>query len=194
MSGRFAGLVAVCVLVLVVVGCKKKEQEAGGNEPAKTTAAAETPRPVDTTAAATATTTPAAATETPAEPAAALEVESKDILSREPVTQAAQVQHVLVGWAELSQARDPRAMERTKEEADRLALKILEKVRGGMNMSALMSEYSEDPGSAQSGEPYAVRPDSDFVPEFEALALRLNVGEAGICRTQFGYHIMKRVQ
>jgi hypothetical protein len=196
MSSRFAVMVAVCALASMTAGCKKKGQENGGNSSAATggtTAASEAPKAADTpatTASAPATATP----ETPAAPAAPLEVESKDILSREPVTQAAQVQHVLVGWSDLSQARDPRAMERTKEDADKLALLILDKVRGGMNMEALMSQYSEDPGSSQSGDPYAVRPDSDFVPEFEALALRLNVGEAGICRTQFGYHIMKRVQ
>jgi parvulin-like peptidyl-prolyl isomerase len=124
-----------------------------------------------------------------------LAVESKDILSREPVTQAAQVQHILIGWADIASDRsDRRAIERTKAEADHLAAELLEKVKNGMNMEALMQEYSEDPGSARSGEPYAVRPDGQFVPEFEALSLRLNVGEAGICRTRFGFHIIKRIQ
>ena len=73
-------------------------------------------------------------------------------------------------------------------------MQLLEKVRNGMDMAALMYDYSEDPGTAKSGDPYAVRVDGDFVAEFEALSLRLNVGEAGICQTVFGYHIIKRVQ
>jgi len=190
MGGRFAVFVSACVLALAAGGCKKKAQNFGGNESAKTT----TESPKSDLAAPALTVMPMPEQGTPVQLAAPLKVESKDIFSREPVTQAAQVLQVLVGWAELSQARDPRARKRTKEDADRLALEMLEKVRNGMDMAALMAEYSEDPGSAQSGKPYAVRPDSDFVPEFEALALRLNVGEAGICRTMFGYHVVKRVR
>jgi hypothetical protein len=193
MSSRFAVMVAVCALASMTAGCKKKGQENGGNSSAATggtTATGEASKAVDTPA----TTASAPGTAAPETPAVPLEVESKDILSREPVTEAAQVQHILVGWSDLSQARDPRAMERTKEDADKLALQILDKVRGGMNMEALITEYSEDTENAKSGDPYAVQPEANLVPEFIALALRLKVGEAGICRSQFGYHIMKRVQ
>jgi hypothetical protein len=199
MSGRFLVLAVVCVAAFATAACKKKTTETSATEPAKT-ATVDSPKatevpPPSTTAGTQVQGTPvppATNTVTPAEP---LEVETKDILSREPVTQAAQVQHILIGWADIAGPRtDRRALDRTKDDADKLALDLLKKVRDGMNMEALMAEYSEDPGSAQSGEPYPVRPDSDFVPEFEALGLRLNVGEAGICRTQFGYHIMKRIQ
>jgi len=188
------------VLVLAMAGCKKKSEPAGGNEPDKTvepSTATTVPAPGTTSNTSTAVqgTPVTPATTEPAAPEVELEVESKDLLSREPVNSAAQVQHILIGWADIAGDRsDRRAFDRTKAEADKLALEILGKVKSGMNMEALMQEYSEDPGSAQSGDPYAVRPDSDFVPEFEALALRLNVGESGICRTQFGYHIMKRIQ
>jgi hypothetical protein len=201
MGGRTAVGLVVCVLVAATAtaGCKKKSESAGGSEPARsadppaaTTVAAPTPGTTTTTVPGTPVTP---ATTDPATPQVELEVESKDILSREPVTAAAQVQHILIGWADIAGPRsDRRAFDRTKPDADRLALELLGKVKSGMNMEALMQEYSEDPGSAQSGDPYPVRPESDFVPEFEALGLRLNVGEAGICRTQFGYHIMKRVQ
>jgi hypothetical protein len=205
MSSRFA-VVVVCVLVFAAFGCKKKDGESvsGGTE---STSAAQEPAqkaenlPPPSTSTATSAPTPAptpaptATTTPPAEPAEPLQVESTDIMSREPVTQAAQVRHILIGWADIAGPRsDRRAYDRTREEADRLALDLLRRVRNGENMEAMMSEYSEDPGSAQTGEPYPVRPQSDFVPEFEALALRLNVGEAGICKTQFGYHIMKRIQ
>lgn len=198
MGGRTAVWLVVCVLVATAMaGCKQKSESTGGEparsaDPPATTVAAPTPGTTPTTVPGTPVTP---ATTEPATPQVELEVESKDILSREPVTAAAQVQHILIGWADIAGPRsDRRAFDRTKADADKLALELLGKVKGGMNMEALMQEYSEDPGSAQSGEPYPVRPESDFVPEFEALGLRLNVGEAGICRTQFGYHIMKRIQ
>jgi len=201
MSSRFA-VVVVCMLVFAAFGCKKKDGESvsTGVEPASTAQepaqkAGDLPPPSTSTATSAPAPAPAAANTPPAAPAEPLEVESTDIMSREPVTQAAQVRHILIGWADIAGPRsDRRAYDRTKEEADRLALDLLRRVRNGENMEAMMSEYSEDPGSAATGEPYPVRPESDFVAEFEALGLRLNVGEAGICRTQFGYHIMKRVQ
>jgi hypothetical protein len=205
MSSRFA-VVVVCVLVFAAFGCKKKGGDSASGESAPPSAAQEPTQktedlPPPSTSTATSAPTPAptpapTATNTPpAEPAAPLEVESTDIMSREPVTQAAQVRHILIGWADIAGPRsDRRAYDRTKEEADKLALDLLRRVRNGENMQAMMAEYSEDPGSAATGEPYPVRPESDFVAEFEALGLRLNVGEAGICKTQFGYHIMKRIQ
>ncbi|MBN1771879.1 MAG: peptidylprolyl isomerase [Deltaproteobacteria bacterium] len=201
MGGRISVWLVVCVLALAATGCKKKSEttESGGTPATAGSAggATEVPAPGGSS------TTPTAVQGTPVTPATTetkppleeLDVESKDILSREPVTAAAQVQHILVGWADIAGPRsDRRAFDRTKAEADHLAAELLGKVKNGMNMEALMQEHSEDPGSAQTGEPYPVRPESDFVPEFEALSLRLNVGEAGICRTQFGYHIIKRIQ
>ncbi|MBI5490243.1 MAG: peptidylprolyl isomerase [Deltaproteobacteria bacterium] len=200
MSVRFAVLVAVCVL-LPAMSCKKKaEATSSGSSPSS--APVDTPAKSGDELAATtanngATATTAGPTQ-PAEPppsAPPVEVISRDIMSREPVTDAAQVRHILIGWMETSgQNTDPRAAKRTKEEADKLALDLLRKVRDGQNVQALMFDYSEDPGTAQSGDPYPVRPDGQFVPAFEALSLRLNVNEAGICETQFGYHIIKRVQ
>lgn len=130
----------------------------------------------------------------PAQPAQPVEVESKDLLAREPAAARSVVRHVLVGWKDLPRAADPRAQRRTKEEADELALKILGMVREGINMESIMLEYSEDPGSAAAGTTYTVEANGQFVPEFEALSLRLQVGEAGITQTVFGHHVIKRIE
>ena len=193
MSGRFAVLVAVCALLSAEACKKKSEATSSGNSPPSASSGGEDiPRSSATT---TTSTTPEAAAPQPEEPAAPQQVVSRDVLVREPVTEAAQVRHILVGWDETSgKNTDPRAAKRTRAEADRLALELLAKVRNGMDMPALMYDYSEDPGNARSGDPYAVRVDGDFVAPFEALSLRLNVGEAGICETMFGYHVIKRVQ
>ncbi|MBI5499296.1 MAG: peptidylprolyl isomerase [Deltaproteobacteria bacterium] len=200
MSVRFAVLVAVCAL-LSAMSCKKKSEPASGGSTTSSTPVDSPARSGDDLAATTASNGATATTAGPTQPAEPppsappVEVISRDVLSREPVTEAAQVRHILVGWMETSgQNTDPRAAKRTRAEADRLALELLQKVRDGQNMQALMFDYSEDPGTAQSGDPYPVRPDGQFVPAFEALSLRLNVNEAGICETQFGYHIIKRVQ
>jgi hypothetical protein len=125
-------------------------------------------------------------------------IQSNDIMQRDAVTSKAKVQHILVSWKDLSKAfgdhMDPRGAARTREEADKLAVDLLKRVRAGEPMEALMKEFSEDQGSAATGMVYTVEAKSEYVFEFKRMALRLNVGEAGMVLSQFGWHIMKRVE
>jgi serine/threonine protein kinase/parvulin-like peptidyl-prolyl isomerase len=120
-------------------------------------------------------------------------IESADLLARAKKTELAEVQHVVIGWKDTGASRDPRAKARDKAAADRLAKEILAKVRAGEDMTKLMKEYSEDPGSKDAGRPYSVTEEEQLVEGFKALSLRLDVGEAGIVKTEFGFHIIKRV-
>jgi len=124
-------------------------------------------------------------------------VQSYDLVCREPVSNHTRVKHILIGWKELATPThpvDPRAANRTYAQARELALSLLAKLRGGEAIDPLMKEYSEDAGSAQSGMVFDVRPDSGLVPSFKALGLRLNVGEAGIVQSEFGLHVIQRVE
>ena len=67
------------------------------------------------------------------------------------------------------------------------------KIQKGAKIEALMAELSEDPGSAKSGEGYDVTPDAGLVPPFKNLGLRLNPGEVGVVKSEFGIHIIQRV-
>lgn len=123
---------------------------------------------------------------------------SEDILARAPVAERAEVKHVLIGWADLAPAYrgqiDPRAAARGKTEADRLAAQILDRVRSGEPIDKLMAQFSEDPGSAQSGRSYAVTPDAPLVPPFKNLSIRLQPSEAGLVQSDYGWHIIQRVK
>jgi hypothetical protein len=57
-----------------------------------------------------------------------------------------------------------------------------------------MAELSEDPGSAATGAAYDVTPEAGLVAPFKALGLRLKVREVGVVKTQFGIHILQRVE
>jgi peptidyl-prolyl cis-trans isomerase D len=120
-------------------------------------------------------------------------IQSNDILAREAQANRTMVKHVLIGWKDLDDP-DPRAARRTRAEADALAQSILERVRKGEEIEALMAEYSEDPGSAESGQSYEVTPSAGLVFEFTRLGLRLKPGEAGMVLTRFGWHVMQRVE
>ena len=123
--------------------------------------------------------------------------QSYELLCHDPITMKARVKHILIGWKDLATAThpvDPRAAERSYAGAQALARDLLGQLRGGAAIEPLMARYSEDPGSAQSGLAYDVTPDAGLVSEFKALSLRLKPGEAGIVKSNFGLHVIQRVQ
>lgn len=121
------------------------------------------------------------------------DVISSDILAREPLANAAKVKHILIGWKDVEN-RDPRAEKRTKQEAETEVKAVLAKLKGGEDFDAAMKEFSEDPGSASSGRAYDVSPDASLVIEFKLLGLRLRIGEVGVVQSDYGFHVMTRVE
>ena len=133
-----------------------------------------------------------------AAPKAGDPLDSKDILARTKTFPEVQVKHVLFGWKDLEAnyrggGMDPRAKARSKPDAEKLAKEVYAKLKANpAEIDALVKQHSEDPGSLK-GEPYTVKADTPFVPEFKTLALRLEVNEVGIVKTNYGYHVMLRV-
>ncbi len=131
-------------------------------------------------------------------PAPAPLTDSQEILAREPQTDKAEVLHVLIGWTDLAPAyggrMDERAKSRSKADADHLAADVLKRARAGEDFRGLMKTHSEDWGSAAQGTGYTVTPDAGLVPPFKALSLRLAPGETGIVRTDFGWHVIQRIE
>jgi parvulin-like peptidyl-prolyl isomerase len=120
-------------------------------------------------------------------------LDSTDILKRDPVTQKAKVKHVLLGWTE-AHTEDPRGTKRSRADLEKLVKETVAKLKKGDKIEPIMAELSEDPGSAKSGQSYDVTPDAGLVEPFKKLSLRLNVGEVGVVKTQFGIHIIERVE
>jgi parvulin-like peptidyl-prolyl isomerase len=131
-----------------------------------------------------------------AAPVEAKDIDSKDILARTETAPEVQVKHVLLAWNGMQAQRglDPRAAKRSNAETATLALDIAAKLKANPDaIDDLVKQYSEDPGSASSGEPYTVKESTGFVEEFKKLALRLKEKEVGIVKTAFGYHVIERV-
>jgi hypothetical protein len=129
---------------------------------------------------------------------AASPVVSADILAREPNANRAEVKHVLIGWKDLAGSyaghMDKRAAARTKEDAEAEVRSLVEQLKASADFDAMMKAHSEDLGSATSARSYTVTPDAQLVIEFRQLSLRLGVGEVGVCESDFGFHIIKRLQ
>jgi hypothetical protein len=124
-------------------------------------------------------------------------VVSADILAREPVANTATVKHILISWKDLADAfqghLDPRAEKRTKADAEAEVRSLVQQLQGGADFDHLMQTNSEDTGSAKTGRAFTVTPDAQLVIEFRQLSLRLRPGELGVCQSDYGFHIIKRI-
>lgn len=121
-------------------------------------------------------------------------LESIAILKRKPETISAKVKHILVGWTDLNAGHE-RALTRTRAQLDKLVPEIIARAKKGESFESLMIEFSEDaPQSVKAGEAYDVTPSAGLTLPFINLSLRLKVGEIGVVRTEFGLHIIKRIE
>jgi len=79
-----------------------------------------------------------------------------------------------------------------QNEKKELAESLLERINGGEDFDTLMKEYTEDPGLATAPDGYVFKP-GDMVPEFEQAVDSVSEGGITLCKSDYGYHIIKRV-
>jgi hypothetical protein len=126
-------------------------------------------------------------------------VVSADILARDPMANQVEAKHILIGWKSVGRDGKPgddRAKTREKSDAEALVKQLVAQLKADPSQfDALMKQHSEDPGSAREARSYTVKHDNmDFDSDFRMLAIRLHVDEIGVVESQFGFHIIKRVQ
>lgn len=102
----------------------------------------------------------------------------------------ASVRHILIGLNDPSNS-EGKAL-RTKEEALKLAKEVQQKLKNGEDFAKLAKEFSDDPGSKETGGLYADAEVSAWVPEFKKAAIEQPIGSVGDpVATDFGYHVIK---
>lgn len=77
-----------------------------------------------------------------------------------------------------------------QDEAKKKAEDILKKVKAGADIAALAKQYSEDTGSKDNGGEYTF-PRGQMVKEFEDWSFNAKVGDVGLVKTTYGYHVIK---
>ncbi len=121
-----------------------------------------------------------------------------DVLDRAQAADKVEIKQVLVAWGELARAYkqglDEAAKARSEADAVILTRSVLGKLRAGEAIEPLMAAHSSDAATARTGEGYPVEPGMPYEPKFLKLSLRLAVGETGVVRTRYGWHVVKRVQ
>jgi peptidyl-prolyl cis-trans isomerase NIMA-interacting 1 len=101
------------------------------------------------------------------------------------------VRHVLVKY---KGARNAAAtISRTREEACLRALEARDKVLGGADFDAIVTEYSDEPGAAERRGALGTLERKDFAPPFADAAFELSIGQmSDVVETDFGFHLILR--
>lgn len=95
--------------------------------------------------------------------------------------------HVLITTQDMTTGE-----EKDKEAAKATADEVLAKAQAGEDFDALITQYNEDPGMSSNPDGY-VFTDGEMVQAFEDKTKELQPGEIGMCETDYGYHIIKRL-
>ncbi|MCR4718624.1 MAG: peptidylprolyl isomerase [Firmicutes bacterium] len=97
--------------------------------------------------------------------------------------------HILI----MTQDKSGKALSEEGQTAKKeLAESLLERINQGEDFDAVMKEYSEDPGLSTNPGGY-VFGSGEMVPEFEQAVESVSAGEVTMCKSVYGYHIIKRL-
>ncbi len=101
--------------------------------------------------------------------------------------------HILIQYIG-AQSAGP-AVVRTRAQALSTAQEVLRRVKAGEDFARMAVEFSDEPNAGSRGGSLGRFGHGQMVPEFEAAAFRLKVGQiSGIVETPFGFHIIQRTE
>ena len=86
---------------------------------------------------------------------------------------------------------DPSADAKTQAAAKAKAEDVAKQLRNGGNWNELAKKYSDDPGSKDSGGELGFAQRGRMVPEFDNAIFTQKIGDIGIVKSQFGYHVVQ---
>jgi peptidyl-prolyl cis-trans isomerase D len=100
------------------------------------------------------------------------------------VPEQARSRHILIAVAA---GADPKTDAAAKAKAEN----ILKQLQHGANFAELARKYSDDPGSKDKGGELGFAKRGTMVPAFDNAIFAQKIGDFGIVKTQFGYHIVQ---
>ncbi len=112
------------------------------------------------------------------------------VVEETTIPDSAKVRHILI--AHLGATRVTADVTRTEIEAKTLADSVLAVVKADRSkFPELVTALSSDQGSVNNGGEYDFHPSTQMVKPFSDFEFQNNVGDIGVVKTQFGYHIIE---
>jgi foldase protein PrsA len=99
------------------------------------------------------------------------------------------VRHILFFTVDTTTGKEL-AADKVKE-AETKANDVLKKVKAGEDIEKLVTEYSEDTSKTDNKGIIEVKNDGTLVKAFQDWGLAAKVGDTGIVKTEYGYHVVK---
>jgi peptidyl-prolyl cis-trans isomerase D len=100
------------------------------------------------------------------------------------VPEQATVRHILF----MTQGKPPADDAKIKAQAEQ----VMNDIKSGKaKFEDMVTKYSEDPGSKNTGGKYTVQRNGQMVKEFEDAAFTQKVGDIALVKTSYGYHIVQ---
>ncbi|RYZ20374.1 MAG: peptidylprolyl isomerase [Chitinophagaceae bacterium] len=113
------------------------------------------------------------------------------ILEARSIADTVNVRHILIGTVK----RDPQSGQSFPVRDDSTARKLADSVRSllaaGQSFDSLVTKFSDDDGSKEKGGLYEDVTTGRMVGPFNDYAFTAPVGQVGVVKTDFGYHIME---
>lgn len=106
------------------------------------------------------------------------------VFNKDSVEVEAKVRHILL-------STNPSMSNQQKLAIKARADSIVDVIKRKKNFEAMVKEFSQDPGSIDSGGVYNWFPKGKMVPPFEKASFEGELGKLQVVQTQFGFHIVE---
>lgn len=111
------------------------------------------------------------------------------VLDSKLMPDSAKARHILFQTAD---SRNPNNTNMMPEaQAKKMADSVLMLLQAGVSFDSLCQKYSYDFGSKQKGGDLGYFTQTMMVPEFSDFCFNKNIGERGVVKTEYGYHIIE---
>jgi peptidyl-prolyl cis-trans isomerase D len=107
-------------------------------------------------------------------------------------TFSGKVRHILIAWKGRGPVV-PKDMQRTRDQAWKLANELMERANKGEDFVELQKQHNED-DDVDPTKVFDVGPTERLVKPFLRLSSQLEVGKAGVVESEFGFHVIKRIE